>query len=567
MPTASNITVRETLDLLDGQFAAVTKGICDGGYALWLGSGISREKVIGLDGVLAKLLEFLRQKAVADLGGSYDAALNTILGLAHPSAAEAAQIDWTQPAKTWLCLPDLLPRLWKQYSAILATEIDGARADHLLWDGLEFEVTFATLDPDVEHLAVAVLALEGTVSEIATPNWDGLIEAAVAQLGHPPEVFKITVTGEDLRGPAKAQATLYKFHGCAQRAIAEPNVYRKLIVAREGQITNWSANDTFKIVRDQLGALIQKSRALVIGLSAQDANIRRMFSDVGAHKGWKWDAVPTPIVISAETLGQDQKILLEAAYGDDYEANRVAIAHAARLRAYAKPLLLALVLQVITAKLRAMLADTTVPGLDPGARASLEAGLVHLRNLAADAGDADRPAMMRAITGAISRTRYQLSDGVSQAGPAKYYPLDDQPANMMQGKQALAASGQREAAAALALIGLDVAATDWTVTLGDPLLAQTGALNLVSKTSQARLFLASGDDAIGQLIDAGAFRDDDIDVVVVCSRKVAHPQQRSPSGRYRDGRLGPRYVSLSPMLAGAKDLDDLRDAFRKEVAV
>jgi hypothetical protein len=365
--------------LLDGQFAAVAKGICDGGYALWLGSGISREKVIGLDGVLAKLLEFLRQKAVADPGGSYETGLNTILSLAHPSAAETAQIDLAQPANTWACLPDLLPRLWKQYSAVLATEIDGARADHLLWDGLEFEMTFATLDPDVEHLAVAVLSLEGVVSDIATPNWDGLIEAAVAQLGHSPEVFKMTVTGEDLRGPAKAQATLYKFHGCAPRAIAEPDTYRKLIVAREGQIASWSTNDTFKIVRDQLSALIQKSRALVIGLSAQDANIKHMFAKVGAHKGWKWDTVPTPIVISAEALGQDHKILLEAAYGEDYEANRVAIADTARLQAYAKPLLLALVLQVITAKLKALLSDTTAPGLDPAARARLEAGLVHLR--------------------------------------------------------------------------------------------------------------------------------------------------------------------------------------------
>lgn len=523
--------------------------------------------MIGLDGVLAKLLEFLRQKALANPGGSYEAALDTILGLAHPSDAEKAQIDMAQPASTWICLPDLLPRLWRQYSAVLATEIDGERADHLLWDGLEFEMTFASLDPDVEHLAVAVLALEGVVSDIATPNWDGLIEAAIAQLGHSPEVFKITVTGEDLRGPAKAQATLYKFHGCAQRAISEPGKYRELLVAREGQITRWSVNDTFKIVRDQLGALIQKSRALVIGLSAQDNNIKHMFAEVGAHKGWKWDTVPTPIVISAEVIGQDQKGLLEAAYGDDYEANRVSIADAARLRAYAKPLLIALVLQVITEKLKALLSDTTAPGLDPAARTSLETGLIHLRNLAAEAGDADRSALMRAITGAISRTRYQLSDGVSQPGAAKYYPLDDQPAHLMKGKQALAASGQREAAAALALMGLDVATMEWTATIGDSDLVETGALNLASPTSQARVFLASGDDAIGQLIDAGAFRDDDTDVVVVCSRKVADPQQRSPSGRHRDGSLGPRYVSLGPMLAGAKDLDDLRDAFRKEVAV
>ncbi len=313
--------------------------------------------------------------------------------------------------------------------------------------------------------------------------------------------------------------------------------------------------------------MIQKSRAIVIGLSAQDSNIKHMFAEVGAHEGWKWDDVPTPIVISAETLGQDHKTLLEVAYGDNYEPNRADIAASARLRAYAKPLLIALVLQVITEKLKTLLSDAQAPMLDAAAKDSLNLGLTHLRNLAAESGDADRAGLIRAIAGGISRTRYQLSDGISQPGSMKYYPLDTQPANLMKDKQALAATGQREAAVALGLIGLDVEAATWNVTVGDVSIAQTGALNLSSTSSAARVFLAVNDDAIGQLVDAGAFREDDADVVVVCSRKVTAPQQRSPSGRYRDGTAEPRYVSLGPMLNGAKNLDDLRDAFRKEVAV
>ena len=34
------------------------------------------------------------------------------------------------------------------------------------------------------------------------------------------------------------------------------------------------SNDTFKIVRDQLRALVQRSRTLMIGMSAQDVNIQ-----------------------------------------------------------------------------------------------------------------------------------------------------------------------------------------------------------------------------------------------------------------------------------------------------
>lgn len=53
MPTAASISIKETLELLDGDYASDAEGFVQGSYALWLGSGISRGRVIGLDGVLA----------------------------------------------------------------------------------------------------------------------------------------------------------------------------------------------------------------------------------------------------------------------------------------------------------------------------------------------------------------------------------------------------------------------------------------------------------------------------------------------------------------------------------
>jgi hypothetical protein len=129
------------------------------------------------------------------------------------------------------------------------------------------------------------------------------------ELGYPDSFYQITVTGEDLRGPAAA-AVLYKFHGCALRAIEDENRYRPLLVARSAQITAWMSNMTFKIVRDQLQALIQRSRTLMIGMSAQDENIKNLFGLVGAQQGWRWIDQPTPIVFSEQELGDDQKNLL-----------------------------------------------------------------------------------------------------------------------------------------------------------------------------------------------------------------------------------------------------------------
>jgi len=566
LPTAATITVKETLELLDGPFLGVSEGIASGSYAFWLGSGISRERVSGLDGVLAKLVEFLRVHSSPDADCGYRKALEKIIGMATPGEEERAQINFAQPSSTWTCLKNLLGRLWNQYSDVLSIEIPNEKLDYLLWVGLDFTNTFASQEADAEHLAIGMLALEGTVTELATANWDGLLEAAMKELGYPESFYRITVTGEDLRGPAAA-AVLYKFHGCALRAIEHEDDYRDLLVARSAQITGWMSSGKFKIVRDQLEALIQRSRTLMIGLSAQDANIQNMFGQVGAQQGWKWTDQPTPIVFAAQELGENQKNVLNVAYGDDYERNRGEICEAARLQAYGKPLLLALLLNVLSTKMKILASDVIAPMLDQDAHAAIAEGIAHLRNRVAEAGDADRLQLARGIATGLARARHQLQDGLSPPGVPTYFPVDGQPAHLMKGKLGLANTGQREAAVAIGLIGLDDQAATWTVSIDDPIDVRSGALRLTSPSTSARVFFAASDDNITSLMECGAFDVDDSDVVLLCSRRVSDRQQRNPSANRRTGTIGPRFVALGPMLVDSASLDDLRDRLRAEVSI
>lgn len=566
MPTAASISILETLALLDGPYAEVGTGVAQGSYAFWLGSGISRDRVIGLDGVLAKLLEFLRTRVTSSATCSYRVAFDKIIMLAAPSDDERAEIDLAVPVTNWVCLEDLIKRLWKQYSAVLSVEVPGEKLDYLLWVGLDFSNTFASQPADAEHLAIAMLALEGAVTEFASANWDGLIEAATRELGYDETFYRVTVTGVDLRGPAVA-AILYKFHGCALRAIDKEDEYRSLLVARSLQIANWSVNDKFKIVRDQLGALVQTRRTLMIGLSAQDANIKHLFATVNQHQGWQWTDAPTPIVISAQELGDDHKELLGLVYGEEnYEAYRDEICEAARLQAYAKPLLIALLLKVLTAKLEVLAADAYAPNLDGAARAAIVEGIRTLRDRAADAGDGDRVGLARAIASGLARARHQLQNGTSAAGAQTYFPIDDQPAHLMQGKLALKSTGQREAAVALGLIGLDEAAA-WTSSVDDPADPRSGALRLTSPDASARVFLTANDDTITSLLECSAFYESDDDAIVICSGRVAERQQRNPSGNRRDGSVGLRYLAFGPILAESANLDELRDRFRGEIGL
>jgi hypothetical protein len=102
-----------------------------------------------------------------------------------------------------------------------------------------------------EHLCIGILALEGVVSEIASANWDGLLEAAVEELGQNKNFYRICVTGSDVRGPAAA-ARLLKFHGCALRAIENEALYRPLVIARWSQILAWTGDNRFETMREEL---------------------------------------------------------------------------------------------------------------------------------------------------------------------------------------------------------------------------------------------------------------------------------------------------------------------------
>src|SRR3546814_13705959 len=67
---------------------------------------------------------------------------------------------------------------------MLGVPVDGEEADYLLWDVLDAANVYANpaIEPDAEHLCLAVLAIEGEASALPTANWDNLIERAVERL-------------------------------------------------------------------------------------------------------------------------------------------------------------------------------------------------------------------------------------------------------------------------------------------------------------------------------------------------------------------------------------------------
>jgi hypothetical protein len=205
--------------------------------------------------------------------------------------------------------------------------------------------------------------------------------------------------------------------------------------------------------------------------------------------------------------------------------------------------------------------------LDEPAQSSIADGIKHLRNRVAEAGNGDRLKLAKNIAGSLARARHQLQNGNSPVGIPIYFPVDEQPAHLMKGKLGLLNTGQREAAAALGLIGLEDQASSWMTSVDDPRNVRSGALRLTSPSATTRVFFAANDDDITSPMECGAFDEDDPDVVLICSRRVSVRQQRNPSVNLRSGKMGPRYLAFGPMLAEAASLDALRSTFRTEVAI
>ena len=569
-PTALTITIRQMLDLLDGPFASLAEGIGSGQYAFWIGSGISRERLDDLKNVIARVLEYLRVRIDASSPGcDYRRALGQALGLAQLSPADRATIDYARPVSEWPPIDTVLRNLTGAYARVLDIRIQGQDEDHLLWDAVDVPATFApaTAIPDCEHLCLAMLILEGLVPEIASANWDGLIEAAVDELTDKSGVaLRVVVRPEDLRDPPLL-SRLLKFHGCAVKAATDPAVYRPLLIASLSQITAWPADPAHAPMKQQLVTLATTKRTLMIGLSGQDTDIQNVFA-AGQHlMPWTWPAVPPAHVFTEDTLGPDQLNILRVVYRTAYTRHGAAIESGALLRGYAKATLTALVLHALCSKLRAYVRAIDAPKLTPVDRAVIEQGVFHLRNRLADHADADRLTFVKALITGSARAMELFQTGGANALQT-YRPLSAKPVHLIPGEASLTTSGIREMAAAVGLLGLGDEERSWVIEPADVASLTSGAVHATTAAGGTRIFFAANSRAGIHLEINGIVSPDDSDAIVIHSTAPVAAMARSPrASPGRTGHVGLRQISMGELLEEAGNVAELRLRFLEEVGL
>jgi len=565
-PDAATITVRETLDLLDGEFRDFADGVADGQYAFWLGSGISLSRFPGLKDLVERVLEFIRSRADTTNGNCpYHQALERAFVIATLSDRERNQIDLTQPASAWPIIDALKQRLTNQYATFLNIDVDGEADDVLVWEGVDVVGTYANPNtaPDAEHYALAILVKEGLATELASANWDGLIEQAVEEINGTNSAIDICVKSEDLQ-EAQHRAKLVKFHGCAIRAREDEAEYRPYIVGRATQVDTWRDDPKMQGLVQHLVTVVMENPTVMLGLSAQDFNIRCIFGQAQNRVEWEWPGIRPACVFSGNLIGEGQHGLLGNVYRAQYQdEQRAAIRQSALIRAYAKPLLAALVLYGMSAKLSRLAGFLSTAFSDETAD-WIGAGLTRLRNYVAENHTSDAFGFIQGIILNMTRTKTLLLEGRPPDDPKLYEPLTDAAVRYIDDNPLMRSSGLPEAAVLAAIIGNGSYAGDWRVELPDREDTKSGIAVLRTPERESRMFIVASAHVEHELFANKRVTEDD-NAIIVHTQPVYGRMQRSPARALsRTGATRVRRTSIRTLIHETEGPRALMERFKLE---
>lgn len=573
--------MQAVLERFGSMFWEFVAAFNEGQYVLWLGSGISRDRVPNVDVLLQRALEHLRTNIVdVDTDCAFRAALQEVLQLASLTHEEMESVDFSIAVENWPLRDRIVRTLVTNYSRVLDVTVgDDNPDDYLVWTGLDVPNTYGSpdLQPDVEHYCIAVLMLEGLVASAVTANWDGLLEKALCELTPAfDSIVRVAVKPEDFRivGP---RVDVIKFHGCAVRARESESEYRPLLVARQSQISGWTEQQQNKSMRKHLELLYTDRLTLMIGLSAQDANLHTVFATAIQDLARPWPASPPAVVLSEEYLASYHRNLLKLTYGSSHHGNAGAIVRSALLGSYGKPTLLALVLSSLTDKLSVLMEYAMCSALDVPRVEHLRRDLVSLRDAAACHADPvnsetmEHAAIAEFQRGFVARLIDVVNLALTifrtgrppSADRCYYEPLSDHPVNQAVHSPNFPSEQYGRLGVALALIGHGLVLGHWSPVPGESKAPGDGVVRLVTDQRSIGVFFVRDAATLMRFELDGSFDQADGSVLIVITDEEPPVSTRSPKSRFgRDGKTSAGRFNVARSVAETASADDLYETFR-----
>ena len=577
-PTADQISVREVLATYEAEFATMAHAVENGEFALWVGSGISRNGP-NLGDLMERALDFLRIRAIqAATAEIYSPAFEEALRLANVDPRDLSG-QFGTPLADWPERNAIVDKLWNNYSRVLDIRIKGEPPDFILWEAIDIRATFAhPTPPAAEHLCIAILVLEGALSTIASANWDGFIEAAIARLSTGAQGVLQVVVGPNHLRDAAGRSKLLKFHGCIIYATQNPGAFRRYLTGSQTQITEWPNERMFEAMRNTVVDVATNHKTLVVGLSIQDSNLQSIFSKAKQLNPWPWPCAPQAPghVFCEDFITKGQSDVLKVVYGDTYNDNVDAIHASTHLRAWGEQVLLALVLKLIADKLKKLMELALNEAGRASMTAELAAHLMGLRDHIADLAIGDRTAFTNAAIASWSRLLSLFRRGVLPANAEAYEVVSNSVPSTLEADHNAQANGLGRLGVALSLLQHGRAAGLWELA---PAASEATAGALTARGNwhgapERPLFLVKSATEAIELESNGAFASDE--AIVVHADNAWHRIYGGSSGtgvrrpRGAPGRIGrvrTTHVSLGSLIEACDDADALKNRFVAETTL
>lgn len=549
--------MRAALALLREKHSELLNDVADGKRLFWLGSGISKDQVPDLVELLRRILLFLRDQALQEQLDTdpHRAALLEILTTFLPAEKPLYETD----RAGWL--PGDLEALRSDYSQVLAVGVNGKERDYLLFEGANLPAMYGRdeLEPGPTHYFVALLVSEGVLANIASGNWDGLVEKALETISGDRSLLDVYVDVSDPRS-ARGFSEIAKFHGCAILANEDPPTYRDKVIATRVQISEFDSDDSFRHMRQHLRSLSMNKRSITLGLSVQDNDLLNVIRAAASSHAWQWDPDHPAYLFAEPSVLPSQRDVLEAAYGPDFSLHRADIVRRSALGSYAGPVVAGIYIEVLARKLEAALRRHTVlPG------AVLDALVPGIRRLIDDIvtvhGESEA-SLLAFILGPYSGLlRTYLGPRI--AGPGLHIPL-------VRGTRTDVSTGMETVgigldcwAAVMAALGHGELARKWVVSLEAD--RETARLTVAggAQTKKVALVVAKGASETIEIMSNDAWTSDEGEMVILQAEQGEPPSVRSPAGKMGTGR-GPRQrreLAWADMRDAISSVEELMDRF------
>ena len=579
VPNADQISVREVLAKFEAEFATVARAVENGEFALWVGSGISRNAP-NLGKLIERALDFLRVRAIhtatADI---YSSAFEEALRFANVEPADLSG-QFERPLADWPERNAIIRELWNKYSRVLDIRIKDKPPDFILWEAVDIQAAFADPEPPVaEHLCIAILILEGAVGTIASANWDGFIEAAILRLcpsAH--DLLQVAINPDQLRNAA-GRPKLLKFHGCIIHAAKDPVAFRKYLTGSHTQIIEWPDDPKFTAMRNAVIDVATNHKSLVVGLSIRDNNLQGIFSKAKQVNPWSWPCAPQAPghVFCEDDITQGQIDVLKIVYGDAYNDHVDAIHTSTHLRAWGEQVLLALVLKLIADKLIKLMELALNEAGKASMKTEFAALLIDLRDHIADLTICDRTAFTNAAIALWSRLLSLFRRGALPANAEAYEVVSGSVPDKLEADQNAQANGLGRLGVVLSLLQHARVSGLWE-------LAPTGATKETAGALTARgnwqgaperpLFLVKSATEAIALQRNGAFANDKAIVVHaddvwdrVAGGGTDAGVRRARGAPGRTGRVRTTHVLLGRLIEACDDADAVKKRFVAETTL